>query len=79
MRRRAYVRQRNCGEINMWIDPIVEEIHQVRAEIASEHGNDLHMIARYLMDKQNEQGAKLVNFPPRRPPNWQPGQDSLKA
>lgn len=76
---RRKAKWRPKGEIGMWIDPIVEEIHQVRAQITSEHGNDLRMIARYLMDKQKEQGDKLVNFLPRRPANWPPGQDSLKG
>ena len=56
----------------MWIDPIVAEIHKVRAKIAAEHGNELRKIAAYFMERQKEDAAKLVRFPSRAPENAKP-------
>lgn len=30
----------------IWTDPIVDEIHHIRQEIAKEAGNDLHTLVR---------------------------------
>jgi len=54
----------------MWADPIVEEIHKIRQEMAAEHGNDLQALGRYFMERQQAHADRLVSFPPRRPIEW---------
>jgi hypothetical protein len=49
----------------MWTDPIVSEIHEVRSEIAAEHGNDLRKIGAYFIERQKEDLAKLVKLQSR--------------
>lgn len=44
----------------MWQDPIVEEIHAVRAQIAQECGFDLQRIVARLQEKQLAHGDRLV-------------------
>lgn len=59
----------------MWKDPIVEEIHQIREQIAREHGNDLHAIVQHFQAKERETQRqtqrRVVSFPPKRPAGWQ--------
>jgi hypothetical protein len=43
-------------------DPIVEEVRLIRAEIAAEHGNDLHRIFEDARARQGADGRKVVNF-----------------
>ena len=53
-------------------DPIIEELHDIRREIAAEHGNDLQRIGTYFMEKQKQRAKPLTAFPPRRPAGWTP-------
>lgn len=55
----------------MWKDPIVEEIHAIREQLAAEHGNDLHKIVAHVKEVQQGHGDKLVSRPPRRPAGWE--------
>lgn len=50
----------------MWVDPIVEEIHKVRDELARETGNDVGRLGARLQESQKRHGAKLVTRPPQR-------------
>ena len=56
----------------MWKDPIVEEIHQIREQIAREHGNDLHAIVKFFQAKERLSERQVVSFSPKRPAGWQP-------
>ena len=49
----------------MWKDPIVEEIHEIRKQIAAEHGNNIQEIGKYFMERQKAHAHRLVPFPPR--------------
>jgi len=60
-----------------WTDPILDEIHAVREELAREADNDLHKLVLRLEQSQQRHGAKLVTrtlekpaggLEPRRPP-----------
>jgi len=50
----------------IWTDPIVDEIHQIRQEIAKEAGNDLHTLVLRLQQSQKRHGERLVTLPPRK-------------
>ncbi len=56
----------------MWKDPIVEELHQIREQIAREHGNDLHAIVKYFQAKEQKTDRRVVSFAPKRRAGWQP-------
>jgi len=49
----------------MWTDPIVEEIHQIRAEHAAQFNYNLAAIVRDLRKKELQSGKKFVSRPPR--------------
>jgi len=44
----------------IWSDPIVDEIHRIRQEIAKEAGNDLHTHVLRLQQSQNRHAARRV-------------------
>lgn len=44
----------------MWQDPLVEELHRVREQLAAEHDHDLQKIVAHLMERQTQ---ALVNPP----------------
>jgi len=46
-------------------DPIIEEIHIVREELARESGYDPEKIAEAARKRQAESGRKAVTLPPR--------------
>jgi hypothetical protein len=54
----------------MWKDPIVEEVHSIREQLAAEHDNNLHKIVEHVKEMQQGRGDKLVSRPPRRPMGW---------
>jgi hypothetical protein len=45
----------------MWKDPIVEEIHAVREEIARECDYDIEKIVARLKEKEKENPERLVH------------------
>ena len=48
-----------------WKDPIVEDIHRIRAEIMKEHDNDLHKLCEHLRQRQRESNRQYVTRSPR--------------
>lgn len=50
----------------IWTDPIVDEIHRIRQEIAKEAGNNLHTLVLRLQESQKRHGDRLVTQPPRK-------------
>ena len=48
-------------------DPIVEEIHQVRADLAERFGGDVRAIVSDLRAKQSASGREYVSLPPKTP------------
>ena len=57
---RAFVRLLSCGGCEMWKDPIIEELHAVRKQLAAECNNDLKAIVLRAMKKQQEHANRLV-------------------
>jgi hypothetical protein len=49
----------------MWTDPIIEEIHQIRAEHAAQFNYDLPAIVNDLRRREKQSGKKFVSLPPR--------------
>lgn len=59
----------------MWEDPIVAEIHRIRAEILAEFDGDLHAYYSYIRSQEEEdrmRGVTYVSLQPRRPPGYKP-------
>jgi septal ring factor EnvC (AmiA/AmiB activator) len=46
-------------------DPIIEEIHAIREELAKESGYDTERIAEAARKRQAESGRKVATLPPR--------------
>ncbi len=44
----------------MWCDPIVEEIHRVRDEMAAKLGDDLHKICADIRKKEAASRQKAI-------------------
>ena len=49
----------------MATDPIVDEIHAIREEIARRHGYDLDAIVEALREASAQSGRRVVTLPPR--------------
>ena len=49
----------------MNLDPIVEEIHEIRAKLSQQYGNDLHAICEALRSEQASKNHLLVSRPPK--------------
>ena len=49
----------------MAADPIVEEIHAIREEIARRHGYDLDAIVEAFREASAQSGRRVVTLPPR--------------
>jgi len=47
-------------------DPIVEELHRVRSEIAAEFNYDLRAIVADLRRSQRTENRQVISLPPRR-------------
>jgi hypothetical protein len=50
----------------MWKDPIVEEIHRIREELAAKFNYDMHAICEDLRRRQQDGAREVVTLPPRR-------------
>jgi hypothetical protein len=61
----------------MWKDPIVEELHEIREQIARQHGNDLHALVKYFQEREKHSGRTLMSFKPKRPAGWLDKQPNL--
>ncbi len=46
----------------MAYDPIVDEIHKYREELAKRFNNDTHALIRYLQQQQKKSGHKVVDL-----------------
>lgn len=46
----------------MTTDPIIEELHQIREEIAAEFNYDVFAIGAMLQARQQEEGRPVVSF-----------------
>ena len=46
-------------------DPIVEEVHRIREEIAKRFNGDLAAICEYARQRQEASGRPTVAYPPR--------------
>ena len=49
----------------MIIDPIIDEIHAIREEIAKRNNYDLHAIAEELRRATAASGRQVITLPPR--------------
>ena len=49
-----------------WTDPIVDEVHKVREQMAQEAGYDLRKLVARLQESQKLHGDRLVTRPPQR-------------
>lgn len=47
-------------------DPIIEELHKIRAEIAAESNYDMHAIVVALRRRQQAENRTVVTLPPKR-------------
>lgn len=43
-------------------DPIIEELHRVREEIAARHNYDISAICQYFRAKEAQESGKVVSF-----------------
>jgi hypothetical protein len=59
---------------NKWTDPIVEEVHRIRQEIAAEYGNDLAAIFRAVREREEEarKSGRVIVSPPKKKSADQP-------
>lgn len=48
-------------------DPVVAEIRAVRRELSARFGEDIDALCDFLVDKEKEHDALLVNDPPKAP------------
>jgi hypothetical protein len=48
-------------------DPIVEETHRVRSEIAAEFGGDVHKFFEYLRERERTSASDVVTLQPNEP------------
>jgi len=66
--RLLFARQMSWLETRMnWEDPIVNEVREIRTQIAAEHGHDLRALCKYLQDREQQETRRLVTRQPRRP------------
>ena len=49
----------------MNLDPIVEEIHEIRAKLSQQYGNDLHTICDAFRRGQAAKNHLIVSRPPK--------------
>ncbi|NEX18445.1 MAG: hypothetical protein C1943_18040 [Halochromatium sp.] len=52
---------------SMCNDPILEEIRQLRASYAEEHGHDMDAIFQDILRRQKQSSKKFVRLSPRSP------------
>lgn len=54
------------GELDMWKDPIVEEVRRLREEYAARFNHDLAAICRDLRERQQKGGRTVVSLMPKQ-------------
>jgi hypothetical protein len=47
-------------------DPIIDELHAIRAAIAAASGNDMNKIAESMRARQSSGSREVVTLPPKR-------------
>jgi len=52
----------------MWQDPIVEEIHKIRAELAAKFQYDVQALGKFFQAQQATEHRVVVTHAPRRVP-----------
>ena len=50
----------------MWVDPIVEEIRQIREAYAAQFNYDIEAIVNDIQRQQQESGREFVTLPKKR-------------
>lgn len=53
----------------MWKDPIVEEIHAIRADIDASFGGDMHKYVEYIRARERNHAERLVQPPAQQAAN----------
>jgi hypothetical protein len=48
-------------------DPIIEDLHRVRRELASEFNGDVHAFFSYLRDREAKQRDRSITLEPNAP------------
>ncbi len=48
-------------------NPILDEIHQIRAELSDRFAGDIQAIGRHLLDLQSLRGGPTISRPPKPP------------
>ena len=56
----------------MWHDPIVEEIHKIRAALAAKFQYDVQALGKYFQAQQQAEHREVVTRAPRRVPGAAP-------
>ena len=54
-------------EIEMWADPVVEEVRKARAEAFASFREDIHRFFEYLRQRELENGEPALTLEPNRP------------
>ncbi len=49
----------------MWNDPIVEELHKHRQEMAARFNYDVHAVCQYYRERQKLEGQPVVSRKPK--------------
>jgi len=49
----------------MWNDPVIEEIHKIRAEHAARFRYDLAAIVEDVRKEEQQSGKRFISLPPR--------------
>jgi len=55
------------GGMNMYNDPIIDEIRQIREEYAKQFDYDLEAMAEDLRRRGRKHPERIVSFPPKPP------------
>jgi uncharacterized protein (DUF433 family) len=49
----------------MHTDPIIEELHRIREELAAKHNYDVHAIVAEIRNQQQAEDKQVVSLPPK--------------
>lgn len=56
----------------LYEDPVVAEIHAIRAQMLAECGGDHHKLMELVLQHQRTSGRKIIPAPPLPPPGANP-------
>lgn len=48
-----------------WQDPIVEEVHKIREQLAAKHHYDVKALCQHLQEQEKQSQRHYVTCPPR--------------